>query len=65
MAIKEEKKPIAPRLKMMEVGDKESYPITSLMSVRSLCTNIGLQMGRVFKTALDRAEGIITVERVE
>ncbi len=65
MATKEEKKPIAPRLKEMEVGDKESYPIASLMSVRSLCTNIGLQMGRVFKTALNRAEGVIIVERVE
>ncbi len=65
MTVKNNKKPISPRLKVLEVGDKENYPIASLMSVRSLCSNVGLQTGRIFKTTLNREEKIITVERVK
>ena len=65
MAIKIEKKPISPRLKNMKVGDQESFPITSVMSVRTLCTTLGLSMDRIFKTALNREEKIITVTRTK
>lgn len=60
-----EKKPISPILRKMQVGDKEDYPLEKLSTVKTICSDLGLMTGKVFSTSVNRADRVITVERVE
>lgn len=56
--------PIAPRLRLMEVGDTIKFPTSRLSTVKVSCNTISLQLGVTFKTSVRRQENIIEVTRV-
>ncbi len=61
----EEKIKIRPTLEKMEVGKTMTFPISSLPSVRTLTSTVGLYMGRRYKTKSNRENKTIEVTRTE
>lgn len=55
--------PIAPRLRLMEIGDIIKFPTSRLGTVKVSCTTLSLQLGRTFKTSIRRDQNIIEVTR--
>lgn len=49
----------------MKVGDRLEYPVRFLDGIRVLASNLGIKLGRKYKTRVDRETGTITVTRVE
>lgn len=62
--IDEKKQPILPRLQAMKVGDSINFSVSRLNSVKTMCSNFGLQWGVKFKTHVRASEGIIAVTRI-
>ncbi len=54
---------IFPRIVSMDVGQVLCFPISRMMSVRSMASNAGLQLARKYVTTTDKEEGVIKVLR--
>lgn len=54
-----------PGMTEMKVGDRLEYPVRFLDGIRVLASNLGIKLGRKYKTRVDRETGTITVTRVE
>jgi len=57
--------PIMPSLRKMEIGDEITFPIERMSSVKTVCTNCGLQWNKVFTTSVKREERMIIVKRIK
>ena len=51
-------------IEKMEVGEEQTFAIGVLSNVRAYASNIGMVMGRQYKTRTDRENMTITVERL-
>lgn len=51
-------------IEKMEVGEEQSFAIGVLSNVRAYASNIGMMLGRHYKTRTDRENGAIIVERL-
>ena len=60
----QEKIALSERLRVMDVGETSSFPITKLLSVRTLACNIGVVNGRRYQTKTDREAGRVYVTRI-
>lgn len=58
-----ETKDIWPTVRTMEVGTYESFPIDRSLSLRSICSQLGVAENKVFRTKTDREARTITVYR--
>lgn len=47
----------------MEVGDKTTFPVRRLKSVRAQASELGVILDRTYRTATNRAERTVTVTR--
>ncbi len=54
---------IRPTLTAMEVGDKTTFPVRRLKSVRAQASELGVIPDRTYRTATNRAERTVTVTR--
>lgn len=54
---------IRPTLTGMEVGEKTTFPIEQMKSVRAQASELGVIHNRTYKTSTNRVERIITVTR--
>ena len=54
---------IRPTLTAMEVGDKTTFPVRRLKSVRAQASELGVILDRTYRTATNRAERTVTVTR--
>lgn len=57
---KEVKDPILPILKKMEIGETHSYPLSRMNTVKSVCGQVSVTTGKVFKTKIDRPNLVVT-----
>lgn len=48
----------------MEVGQSESWPLSRYNYIVSAKYRIGLDMGREYKSTIDREAGTVTLERI-
>ena len=60
----QEKIALSERLRVMDVGETSFFPITKLLSVRTLACNIGVVNGRRYQTKTDREAGRVYVTRI-
>lgn len=60
---KKKSKPARQVLLEMDVREVREFPINKLCSVRSACSQYGLEWGRKYSTSVDREERVITVTR--
>lgn len=58
------KKPMLAVLRELEVGESYIYPIKRMSSLRTMCTNFGVQWDKTFSTKRDRENRTITVTRI-
>lgn len=56
-------KQVRPTLKGMEVGEKVSFPLMQMKTVRVLASELGAIMERKYQTKADREARVITVTR--
>lgn len=61
----EEKAPIWPRLRDMEVGTDIDFPIRRMNSVKNACSSYGTIYNRQFRTKIDKERQIIRVTRIK
>lgn len=61
----EEKKPISPQLKAMQIGDIACYPLQRTSVVKVACSMISLETGVKFRTKINRDENNIKVIRIK
>ena len=61
--MKQEQKPILQVLREMEAGDKHSFPISRMSTVKTSCTMFGLQWGKKYSTKVNREKETIEVTR--
>ena len=54
---------IRPTLTSMEVGDKTTFPVRRMKSVRAQASELGVILDRTYKTVTNRADRTITVTR--
>ena len=54
---------IRPTLTAMEVGDKTTFPVRRLKSVRAQASELGVILDSTYRTATNRAERTVTVTR--
>ncbi len=54
---------IRPTLTEMEVGDKKTFPVRRMKSVRAQASELGVILDRTYKTTTNRVERTITVTR--
>lgn len=52
-------------LREMEVGQKLSFPLRKLGSIKTMCTQYGLQWDKVFRTHVVAEKKIIEVTRIK
>ena len=55
---------LKPSLEAMKVGEEMVFPLKRLYSVKTTASNVGLVLGRRYKTHYDKANGTATVTRV-
>lgn len=60
---KKKSKPARQELLEMDVREVREFPINKLCSVRSACSQYGLEWGRKYSTSVDREKRVITVTR--
>ena len=60
----EEKLPIRPAIKVMEIGEKLTYPITRMNAVRKTATEISIITSRKFSVNQSNNNTTITVTRI-
>ncbi len=56
---------IRPTLTQMEIGQKVSFPLEKLKSVRAQASELGLIMARRYSTSVNRQNRTISVTRDE
>ncbi len=61
----EEKKPIRPVIKLMQIGQKESFPIERMNAVRKTATEISIINGWKFSVNQQNEAKTITVTRIQ
>ena len=61
----EEKKPIRPVIKLMQIGQQESFPIERMNSVRKTATEISIINGWKFSVNQQNEAKTITVTRIQ
>lgn len=61
----EQKAPIWPRLRDMEVGADIDFPIRRMNSVKNACSSYGIIYNRQFRTKIDKDRQIILVTRIK
>lgn len=59
----EKRKPARQELREMDVREMKEFPINKLCSVRSACSQYGLEWGRKYSTSVDREKRVIAVTR--
>jgi len=55
---------IRPLLVALEVGEEITFDIAKLKSVRTQASELGVILGRQYKTRTDRENRVITVQRI-
>lgn len=52
------------KIRMMQQGDTEIFPIEKMLTVRSICYNLATQYNRKFTTKTNREDQTVSVNRV-
>jgi len=55
---------IRPLLVALEVGEEITFDVAKLKSVRTQASELGVILGRQYKTRTDRENRVITVQRI-
>ena len=61
----EEKVPLRPQIRELELGKSISFPIQRMRTIKTTCSGLGVIYCRKFKTKINREEEIITVTRTK
>lgn len=61
----EEKAPIWPRLRDMQVTESIDFPIKRMNSVKNACSSYGTIYSRQYRTKIDKDKQIILVTRIK
>lgn len=61
----EEKLPIWPRLRDMQVQTSIDFPLRRMNSVKNACSNYGVIYNRQYTTKIDKDKRIILVTRIK
>lgn len=48
------KDPLRPIIKSLEVGESYTYPVSRMCVVKSVCSQIAIMHGKVFKTKIEK-----------
>lgn len=59
----EEKMPVSPKMKEMEIDDKLTYPIEQTRTIRTSASELSLFMMRTYKVNIDRKTRTVIVTR--
>lgn len=54
---------IKPAIEAMEVGEKISFPLEKLCSVRTTATTVGLVKGRNYSANINKTDRVVVVSR--
>lgn len=65
MTLQEKEKPMLAVLRDLEIDESHTYPIERMSSLKTMCTNFGMQWGKQFSTKTNRESRTITVTRVK
>lgn len=60
-----EKIPVFPTFRQMEVGEKRTWPLMQVATIRSNTSLFNLMTGRKYTTHVNREKGVIEVTREE
>lgn len=52
-------------IESMEIGEEKSFAICTLSNVRAYASNVGIMLGRKYKTFTDKDNKEIVVTRIE
>lgn len=63
MANESKKMTATAQIKSLGIGESCSFPIERMSSIKYMASYNGLVWGKIFSTAINRAEKIITVTR--
>ena len=61
----EERAPIWPRLRDMQVAESIDFPIKRMNSVKNACSSYGTIYSRQYRTKIDKDKQIILVTRIK
>ena len=65
MGQKKTTKCVSQLLREMEVGEKLSFPLPKMGSIKTMCAQYGLQWDKIFSTHVVAEEKIIEVTRMK
>lgn len=65
MTLQEKEKPMLAVLRDLEIDESHTYPIERMSSLKTMCTNFGVQWDKQFSTKTNRQSRTITVTRVK
>lgn len=61
----EEKVPLRPQIRELELGKSISFPIQRMRTIKTTCSELGVIYCRKLRTKINREKEIITVTRTK